>query len=384
MIVTTAGIHQENLSSVFAAAGLEKRYVQNDGKTGKSKGIDGIVVPPSQKQSLAQQVVNRILKLIRTGNLRPGDRLPPERELIEIFRMSRPSLREALRALEILGVVEVRHGGGAYVTDLEARTLLAPLDFFLSLSQSNLDDAFESRRIVEVEIARNAARNATRGGIVELRAMIDAQATVHGDPIGFRILDSWFHSELAVVAGNAVLQRISYGLYNLGLDIRRRSTAAPGVIELSAAQHALIVDAIAAGDSDRAAATMTDHLAHIEAGARRVAALNIRETTRPESRSVRERSVEIEALIKARAGASAAGSSPALEGARHRGCTIRRMEPPAGSVGEDSLCVGGPAGRAFREGHRPHPTPHRRDLADAGRCRRLGGRGLPRHERADP
>src|SRR6185295_17279969 len=98
-----------------------------------------------------------ILELVRTGNLRPGNRLPPERELIEIFRISRPSLREALRALSILGVIESRHGGGAFVTDLEAQTLLAPLDFFLSLSKSNLDEAFESRRVIEVEIARKAA-----------------------------------------------------------------------------------------------------------------------------------------------------------------------------------------------------------------------------------
>src|SRR5499426_4787667 len=93
--------------------------------------------------------------------LRPGDRLPSERELIDILDISRPSLREALRALSMLGVIESRHGGGAFVTDLEARTLLAPLDFFLSLSESNLADVFESRRIIEIEIVRKAALNAT-------------------------------------------------------------------------------------------------------------------------------------------------------------------------------------------------------------------------------
>ena len=114
-----------------------------------------------EKPGVARSVVNRILDLIRTGMLRAGDRLPSERELIEILDISRPSLREALRALSMLGVIESRHGGGAFVTDLEARTLLAPLDFFLSLSPTNLADAFESRRIVEVEIARKAARQAT-------------------------------------------------------------------------------------------------------------------------------------------------------------------------------------------------------------------------------
>ena len=98
------------------------------------------------------------------GMLRAGDRLPSERELIDIFGISRPSLREALRALSILGVVDSRHGGGAFVTDLEARTLLAPLDFFLSLSETNLADAFEARRIVEIEIVRQRRGRGHGGG----------------------------------------------------------------------------------------------------------------------------------------------------------------------------------------------------------------------------
>jgi GntR family transcriptional repressor for pyruvate dehydrogenase complex len=240
-------------------------------KRAKARVLTASVSAASEKQSLGQQVVSRVLELVRTGNLRPGDRLPPERELIEIFRISRPSLREALRALSILGVVEARHGGGAYVTDLEARTLLAPLDFFLSLSRSNLDDAFESRRIIEVEIARKAAINANAGDLADLRAMIDAHATVATDPIGFRILDSRFHEKLSAIAGNAVLQHIAYGLYNLGLDIRRRATAELGIIDQSTADHARIVAAIAARNPDRAADEMRIHLSHIEDSTRRIA-----------------------------------------------------------------------------------------------------------------
>jgi GntR family transcriptional repressor for pyruvate dehydrogenase complex len=225
---------------------------------------------PIDKQSVGQQVVSRILELVRTGNLRPGDRLPPERELIEIFRISRPVLREALRALSILGVIEARHGGGAYVSDLEARTLLAPLDFYLSLSQSNLDDAFESRRVIEVEIARKAAISSNPADRGELSSMIAAHATVADDPVGFRILDSRFHERLSIIAGNAILRRIAYGLYNLGLDVRRRATEEPGIIAQSTQDHARIVEAICAGDPDSAADAMKIHLAHIEASTRRL------------------------------------------------------------------------------------------------------------------
>ena len=91
------------------------------------------------KKGVAQSVVNRVLDLIRTGMLRAGDRLPSERNLIEILDISRPSLREALRALSILGVVDTRHGGGAYVTNLEARTLVGAARFLSGLVGSELD-----------------------------------------------------------------------------------------------------------------------------------------------------------------------------------------------------------------------------------------------------
>lgn len=217
---------------------------------------------------VAQTVVNRILDLVRSGMLRAGDRLPSERELIDIFGISRPSLREALRALAILGVVDSRHGGGAYVTDLDARTLLAPLDFFLSLSEMNLSDTFEARRTIEIAIVRRAAVEADADDIGELRSMLAAHAKLFDDPVGFRILDSRFHARLSATAGNVVLERIAQALYNMGLDIRRRATQDPVLIRRSLNEHTAIVAAIAAADPDAAASAMGAHLEHIEASTR--------------------------------------------------------------------------------------------------------------------
>ncbi len=225
---------------------------------------------PVRKQSVGHQVVGQIVELIRTGNLRPGDRLPSERELVEIFGISRPSLRESMRALSVLGIIESRHGGGAFVTELDAPTMLAPLDFFLSLSQANFDDAFESRRIIEVEIVRKAATKATRADIVDLNDMITAHAKIQGDPVGFRILDSRFHEKLSGIAGNAVLQRVAYGLYNMGLDLRRQATAEAGLIAQSTKDHGQIAAAIAAHDAHGAAEAMTRHLRHIEDSTKRM------------------------------------------------------------------------------------------------------------------
>lgn len=263
-------------------------------KRAKARPLVAGSFKPIKKQSLGQQVVERVVDLIRTGNLRPGDRLPPERELIEIFGISRPSLREALRALSTLGIIESRHGGGAFVTDLEARRLLAPLDLFLSLSQTNFDDAFESRRVIEIELVRKAAKRANRADVDDLSDMLAAHATVQNDPIGFRILDSRFHEKLSTIAGNAVLQRVAYGLYNLGLDIRRRATEQPGLIAQSTADHAEIAAAIAAHDPDRAAAAMIKHLAHIEESSRQVmAAIGKQEPGNRDAAEVEEEDLRI-------------------------------------------------------------------------------------------
>jgi len=242
-------------------------------KRAKATDLTAVGVERIERKAIGQQVVSRILELIRTGSLRAGDRLPAERELIEIFGISRPSLREALRALSTLGVVRSQHGGGAYVSDLDARTLLAPLDFYISLTKANFAEAFDSRRVIEIEIVRRASAKADRADVDDLLDIIEAQETVQDDPVGFRILDTRFHEKISAIAGNAVLQRIAYGLYNLGLDFQnfdRRARNDPGLISQSTADHSEIAAAIIAHDPDRAAQAMSQHIRNIELSTQRV------------------------------------------------------------------------------------------------------------------
>jgi GntR family transcriptional repressor for pyruvate dehydrogenase complex len=162
----------------------------------KSKLLTVSGLGPVKKESVGQQVVGQIVELIRTGNLRRGDRLPSERELVEIFGISRPSLRESMRALSVLGIIESRHGGGAFVTELDATAMLAPLDLFLALSKANFDDAFESRRIIEIEIVRKAAMKATRADIQDLNDMIAAHPKIQNDLSAFA---SWTAASMRAV-----------------------------------------------------------------------------------------------------------------------------------------------------------------------------------------
>jgi len=217
-----------------------------------------------RKEGAAEKVVHRILDLVKSGNLKAGDKLPAERKMIEIFGLSRPTLREALRALSILGVIEMRHGGGAFVTDLKAQSLLAPLDFFVALSAENLAEVFVCRRVIEIEVARRCIDRASDDDIRELESMVAAQQKVTSDPIGFRILDSEFHSKLFEISGNAVMERLALGFYNMGLEARRAVTAKPAVTKRSVKEHHAIVEALRARDTDRIVAAIAVHMDHIE------------------------------------------------------------------------------------------------------------------------
>src|SRR5262245_46016032 len=138
---------------------------------------------PVERNSLADQVAKKILDLVRTGNLKPGDQLPPERDLAQMLQVSRPSLREAMRGLQILGVVKTRQGGGAYISSLDAADLLGPLQFLITLNALNVDSLYESRFLVDGGIATLAATRLSDPDIERLKAMVEVQANLVADPI---------------------------------------------------------------------------------------------------------------------------------------------------------------------------------------------------------
>ncbi len=100
------------------------------------------------QEPASERVVSQLLGLVKAGNLKAGDRLPSERELAEMFNVSRPTVREALRALVVLGVLKARHGSGIFVSPLEATDILGPLAFFLALKDVQIDRLYEARRLI--------------------------------------------------------------------------------------------------------------------------------------------------------------------------------------------------------------------------------------------
>jgi GntR family transcriptional repressor for pyruvate dehydrogenase complex len=177
--------------------------------------------------------------------------------------ISRPPLREALKALTIMGVLESRQGGRYSVTDLSPSRLVAPFNAMLSVAEYDIAEHFECRRIVDVELVRLCTRRATaeeRARILQLAH--DGQAFL-ADPIGFRLLDYEYHQALNAGAHNAMLATVALGLYDVALDARRVASAAPGVIPTSVRQHVEVAEAVMAGDEPAAAAAITRHLEHV-------------------------------------------------------------------------------------------------------------------------
>lgn len=215
------------------------------------------------RRSISEQVVDRILALIKSGNLKSGDRLPTEAQMTIALGISRPPLREALKALTVLGVLESRQGGRYTVTDLSPSRLVAPFQVMLSVGDYDVNEHFEARAVVDLELIRLFALNATAEQRQRVRTLAyDGRAFLH-DPVAFRLLDIEYHQSLYAGGGNRLLSTLAQGLYDVGLDARRVASSLPGVIDLSVAQHIEVAEAILADKPDAAIGAYRRHLEHV-------------------------------------------------------------------------------------------------------------------------
>lgn len=117
------------------------------------------------RPSLSEQISKKILELIRENQLKPGDRLPPERKLAETLSVSRTSLREALRALSMMRILEIRQGDGTYITSLEPELLVENLEVIFSLNPTTVIEVFEFEMLFEPMVARLAAKKASKDDV---------------------------------------------------------------------------------------------------------------------------------------------------------------------------------------------------------------------------
>lgn len=215
-------------------------------------------------------VVQGIKRLIVDGTLKPGDKLPVERDLGEELGVSRGPLREGVRALSMMGVLETRQGDGTYVTALDSSLLLAPMGFVVDLQdRSGAHHLHAVRRMLETEAAAMAATRISAEAVAGAEAVLqqtEAQLA-GGEPDHEALIDNdiAFHRLIAQASENPVLEALITALGGRTLRDRLwRSITQDGADEATHAEHRAILAALAARDPDRARARMAAHLFAVE------------------------------------------------------------------------------------------------------------------------
>jgi GntR family transcriptional repressor for pyruvate dehydrogenase complex len=209
-------------------------------------------------EEVAQQIQRRI-----TQHMRPGDTLPPERELAQMFRVSRSSVRDAIRSLEIIGLLEPRQGLGTVVKEVPADALLTPLAGLLLQKRKTLQELLEVRQMIEPPLAARAALRASPEWLAALETIIKQQEQrVRRGELAIEE-DSEFHYQIALAADNAVVLKVLDVLMDLLRETRERSLQSPGRLEKSFAGHCRILAALKRRDPRAAEAAMRRHLAEI-------------------------------------------------------------------------------------------------------------------------
>jgi GntR family transcriptional repressor for pyruvate dehydrogenase complex len=207
------------------------------------------------------EAVSQIKELVRGGQLRPGERLPPERELAGELGVSRSTLREAIRALVAMNILVSRHGDGTYVSSLEPELLSQPFSFLLDTGPAFASDLFEARRVLEAACAALAAERITDEEVTELERLALAG---QGSAEELIDRDVELHSAVIRATRNPILIRLMDSIGSLALQSRNGSARLPGAERRSRRDHRRIVDALRRRSPEEAAAAMAEHITTVE------------------------------------------------------------------------------------------------------------------------
>jgi GntR family transcriptional regulator, transcriptional repressor for pyruvate dehydrogenase complex len=228
--------------------------------------VPAIEAPPKfeaiSRNKVYQEVAKQLERLI-AEELKPGDLLPPERELVRMLGVSRSSVRDAIRSLELMGLLEPRQGIGTVVCD-PAAAPANPLASALLEKRKMVADLVDVRRMIEPALTRRAALQASCKAIADMEAILQRQeAKVRAGELGIEE-DSEFHYAIALASENSAVLKVVDVLMDLLRDTREQSLQVEGRQEKSLAGHRRILNALKRGDAAGAEAAMRRHLQEIE------------------------------------------------------------------------------------------------------------------------
>ncbi len=226
-------------------------------------------VGPVKPRKVVDEILNILLEGILTGELKPGDKLPPERTLAEKFSVHRNSVREALKKLEMLGLVEIKQGDGTFVGSVTEQGNILLLEYIMQnpelVTMKILKDLLRLRYVIETDAAYLAALNRDQKDIDVLEEIIYQEAKHITDPIYFVPLDFQFHSQIISATKNAIFQLLINSIKKTYMTFTSIFFTDPSVIPLVYEKHTQLVDAIKEQKTDRSKKIMGEMLKHGEA-----------------------------------------------------------------------------------------------------------------------
>ncbi|WAH38382.1 FadR/GntR family transcriptional regulator [Alicyclobacillus dauci] len=215
--------------------------------------------PVSDNMALSQKIVSQFTDAMIRGELKPGDRIPPERELATMFGVSRTAIRDAIKILSGQGLLQVRHGVGIFVTAGKPMSS----DVF-DVTHGNLRDLFDIRKVLETEAAAWAATRAEPDHIARLESILQDALDHQSDLARLAERDAQFHVAVAEASQNMLLVRVMWTLLDALAESRQASLSVPNRAQQSLLEHKTIVDAIRQHDVQSARAAMHLHLSSVE------------------------------------------------------------------------------------------------------------------------
>lgn len=224
--------------------------------------------PRINRVAISDELIARFKDLIRRGVFVPGHKLPPERDLAEALAVSRPTLRQSMRALQIMGVIKARQGSGSYLADSAGEIMRVPVEFALAFKTVAKTDLFETRCTLEVKLAAMAAERRTADDLEAMRRALSEMEKAMGDADAWCHSEPQFHNCIVQAARNGVMATIIEMLSEMLTESRKETVRMLSDYASSYRSHENIYIEIEKQDSAAAAKMMMEHFALMEMRAR--------------------------------------------------------------------------------------------------------------------
>lgn len=251
------------------AGGVKRRAGGGSSPARRLSRREARLIEPIRKTRIAEEIADRIRRLILDGTFPADHSLPSERALAQQFAVSRGSIRDAIRVLETIGLLDSRHGQGTFTRELDVGRLVAPLASVLTYRHDLQAELMDVRRLLEPAVAQAAAARVTEEDLAALDRILATQRRKRKTGQSAFLEDTAFHAAIARATRNRVLMSIMETLNELLVESRKLALRQKGRPERSIKGHEAVIAALRRHDGDGAARAMRDHIdqiAHILEG----------------------------------------------------------------------------------------------------------------------